>query len=264
MTEPFGSGFFTAYMEGALRSARVLVPLVRQLVEPRSVVDVGCGTGAFLKAFLDEGVDDVLGVDGAYVDRRLLLVPEGRFQAADLGEPLRIGRQFDLALCLEVADDLAPERAAPFVRSLTELAPAVLFSSAVPAQGGQCQRNEQWPDYWIRLFRERGYAVFDCIREAVWNRPEVEWWYAQNALLFVREDVAARRPDLRARSRDPVLPLVHPRLYLAVQASRGSGAGARLGLRRTLAALRRAAGRLVRPLGWGTRRGGASPPTVTS
>jgi SAM-dependent methyltransferase len=263
--QPFGSGFFTAYVEGALRSARVVVPLVRELLDPRSVVDVGCGTGAFLRVFREGGVDDVLGVDGGYVDRRLLLIPEDRFQAADLGEPLRVGREFDLALCLEVADDLAPERAEPFVRSLTALAPAVLFSAAVPAQGGQCQRNEQWPDYWIALFRERGYAAFDCIREALWNRPEVEWWYAQNTILFAREEVAARRPQLRARSREPVLPLVHPRLYLAVQASRRERARGPFPVRRIVAALRRAGARLARPmLRRGTRRGGASPPPITS
>jgi cyclopropane fatty-acyl-phospholipid synthase-like methyltransferase len=60
-------------------------------------------------------------VDGAYVDRTLLEIPSERFQPADLRQPIRVGRQFDLVVSLEVAEHLPAECAAAFVQSLTAL-----------------------------------------------------------------------------------------------------------------------------------------------
>ena len=43
----------------------------------RSVLDVGCGAGAWLVAYRDLGATDLIGVDGDYVDRTLLLIDRG-------------------------------------------------------------------------------------------------------------------------------------------------------------------------------------------
>ena len=53
----------------------------------------------------------------------------------------------------------------------------------------------------------------DALRPAVWNRPDVKYWYAQNMLLYVREETLSDYPALADR---PGLPLrvVHPGLYL--------------------------------------------------
>jgi hypothetical protein len=76
-----------------------------------------------------------------------------------------------------------------FVGALTVAAPLVAFLAAVPGQGGDGHLNEQWPAYWAALFAKRGYEVVDCLRELFWDDARVQWWYAQNALLFV--DTAA-------------------------------------------------------------------------
>jgi hypothetical protein len=70
------------------------------------------------------------------------------------------------------------------VTSLTLLGPVVLFSAAVPGQGGTRHLNEQWPEYWVALFERREYIAIDCIRRRVWDNDEVSWWYSQNMLLF--------------------------------------------------------------------------------
>ena len=130
---------------------------------------------------------------------------------------------FDLALCLETAEHMRPEASARFVAGLCALSDAVLFSAAVPHQGGYGHVNERWPSVWAALFAERGFACFDHLRPAVWLRPEVEWCYAQNALLFARGTAADR---LRAHG-PPVaepLPLVHPRRF-AMSASVSPAAG---------------------------------------
>src|SRR5216683_3462390 len=123
---PYTNEFYTRHRDASLRSARAVVPLVMRLVRPRSVVDVGCGTGTWLSVFRAEGITDIWGIDGDWVDKATLAIPEDRFSAADMRRPFALDRRFDLAVSLEVAEHLPADCARAFVHSLTRLAPAVL------------------------------------------------------------------------------------------------------------------------------------------
>jgi len=219
-SERYTKGFYERLRGGATRSAEVIVPIVLQLLAIRSVVDIGCGDGSWLAVFRKLGVVDVLGIDGDYVDRALLQIPQEHFRTFDLGKPFELGRVFDLAISLEVAEHLPPESAPSLVESLTGTAPAVLFSAAIPHQGGDNHINEQWPEKWAKLFQERGYVPVDCIRRRVWHNEAVEYWYAQNTLLFARADLVERNPALKAehdRTDLGQLSLVHPKQYLYLE-----------------------------------------------
>jgi SAM-dependent methyltransferase len=213
----YSPAFFESIADGSLRSAGIIVPLLIDTIRPTSVVDVGCGDGAWLHVFERHGVADVFGVDGDYVPRSQLRIPAQAFQAADLNQPLRLERQFDLALSLEVGEHLPAATGPAFIESLVRLAPVVVFSAAIPGQGGTNHINEQWQGYWAALFVERGYRPVDCIRPSVWNHPDVELWYAQNCLVYVREDALDTYSELRAVALQPApspLDVVHPRMYL--------------------------------------------------
>jgi SAM-dependent methyltransferase len=214
---PYTERFYERNRTGSRRSAELIVPLIIDLVRPRSVIDVGCGVGTWLSVFLGLGVEDVWGVDGNEVAPELLEMPVKRFLRADLRRPLSLPRRFDLAMSLEVAEHLPEECAAMFVESLVTLAPIVVFSAAIPFQGGTNHVNEQWQDYWAALFERRGYVSLDPIRPRVWSDDRIEWWYAQNLLVFVERGRLESDPRLvrafQATSRDQ-LRLVHPRKYL--------------------------------------------------
>lgn len=181
MTTDYDGAFFAHMTSAASHSAQVVAPLVLDLLPPvKSVVDVGCGTGAWGRAFQDLGAHKVLGVDGAYVDPAQMLVD---FQPADLAAGMPDVGRFDLVVCLEVAEHLPETRAASFVRDLTALAPLVLFSAAAPGQGGTNHVNEQWPDYWISLFQHCGYLCVDALRPALRYDERVAWFYRQNLML---------------------------------------------------------------------------------
>ena len=212
--------FYEHQRERSRCSAREIVPLVIELIKPGSVVDIGCGSGAWLSVFRENNVADIYGLDGDWVDQEMLFIPAERFAKVDLQKPVQLDRQFDLAMSLEVAEHIPGERAGAFVDSLTILGPVVLFSAAIPGQGGTHHVNEQWPDYWVNLFQERGYTVIDCLRKKIWSNDRVEWWYAQNLLLFVRRDRLERYP-LLLRELDTTelsqLSIVHPQQYLAAR-----------------------------------------------
>lgn len=213
----YTSEFFEHLRDGARRSAEVIVPIILEIANPSSVVDVGCGDGSWLAIFRKYGVGEILGIDGDYLDRGILQIPADRFQPVDLRKPFNLARSFDLAISLEVAEHLPPECAEMFVQTLTRLAPMVLFSAAIPLQGGTHHVNEQWPEKWARLFRKRGYVPIDCVRGRVWRDDKVDWWYAQNTLLFVRETALDSEAALKREfiSTNPnQLNLVHPRRYM--------------------------------------------------
>ncbi len=216
-SSPYSARFYSEFHRYTLESAKVIVPLVVDLLHPGSVVDVGCGRGVFLSVFRENGAGEVVGLDGDWVDRTQLLIPETDFIVADLNCPLPVTGTFDLAVSLEVAEHLPEANASRFVRTLTELAPAVLFSAAIPFQGGTNHFNEQWPEYWVKLFEERDYAVIDCIRKGVWNDDRVAFWYAQNILLFVEASLAEsdeRLKDELEATCPTMLSVVHPNKYL--------------------------------------------------
>jgi SAM-dependent methyltransferase len=198
---PYDDRFFARITDWSIESARVVVPLVMRLVAPRSVVDVGCGQGAWLRCFQECGVSEVRGLDGDYVDRKKLLVDSRSFQMTDLARPFSIGGRYDLALCLEVAEHLPARAASRLVRVLTDSAPVVLFSAAVPGQGGTRHLNEQWPSYWKHLFDRRGFVRLDPIRRHVWQDERVGWWYRQNLFLFASPAAIGASPALAEEAR---------------------------------------------------------------
>ena len=211
----YDPAYYDSHARTARRSAEVVVPIVMELLSPRSVCDVGCGPGIWLSVFAEHGVDEVLGVDGNYVDRETLQIDPDRFVAADLEHGVPPVGSFDLAVSLEVAEHLPETAAAKFVEGLVGLAPAVLFSAAVPGQDGRGHVNEQWPTYWRKQFREHDYRLIDCVRPRVWDSGKVKFWYRQNMLLFVSPALIESRPELeRERQRTAAGPLsiVHPRL----------------------------------------------------
>jgi SAM-dependent methyltransferase len=231
----YDEAFFHAaqQQELAISSARAMLgPLLREFT-PQSVVDVGCGSGGWARVALDAGIADVVAIDGDFVDRTALQIPVDRFQPLDLREPLKLDRRFDLVVCMEVAEHLPEERGPGLIDDLCALADLVLFSAAVPGQGGVAHLNLRWQSYWAELFGTRGFGVTD-IRPRYWRDAPIAWWYRQNAML-------ARRGGRN----DVILDCVHPDLWL--------GALAQPSLRTAVgvagAAFKRAVGRRLRKPG---------------
>jgi SAM-dependent methyltransferase len=213
----YSDQFYAALKKSAKVSAKKVVPLVLELVEPSSIIDVGCGMGSWLSVFVDHGITDIKGIDGDHIDTGNLDISIECFEAVDLSKPFSMSRRFDLAICLEVAEHLPEKSAESFVQSLIELSDTILFSAAIPNQGGDNHVNEQWPEYWAAIFAEKNYKPIDCLRRELWNQKDVSWWFAQNMMFFVHQDVLKKNKTLAFQENATIhnqLSLVHPRKYI--------------------------------------------------
>ena len=169
-------------------AAEEIVPYIINLLEPNSVVDVGCGIATWLKVFSDNGITDFLGIDGNYVDRNGLKIKSTSFIEFDLETFYSSQRKFDLAISLEVAEHLKEDSADIFIKTLTNLSDIVVFSAAIPNQGGQNHLNEQEPFYWISKFEKEGFTCLDILRPIFWENKKVDCWYRQNIFLFTNKE----------------------------------------------------------------------------
>lgn len=205
----YDSGFFHSQAPGSTTSAQRMVPLIHRLLRPASVLDVGCGTGTWAAEWLSQGVEDVKGLDGDYIDRGALLIPPNRFEARDLATPFDLGRRFDLVTSLEVAEHIPSSAARIFVDSLARHSDLIVFSAAIPGQGGYGHVNEQWPSYWAELFGRHGLYPHCGLRNHTWADEQIEPWYRQNILVFASRE---RAHELGLSLNDGPLDVVHPDL----------------------------------------------------
>lgn len=213
MAALYSAKYFDWQRDGAKSSAEAVAPRIRDLFHPNSVLDFGCGTGVWLYELSRIGVSEILGIDGEYVPREKLLIDPSAFMVADLSKRIDLGKKFDLVISLEVAEHIPLEQAQVFIDSITNHADVVVFSAAIPFQGGPSHCNEQWPVYWANLFKQRGFVAIDVFRKDFWNDERVEWWYRQNMLLYMKQELLERYPDLKPFVCEIPLSLVHPRCF---------------------------------------------------
>ena len=238
----YTEAFYDDQSEGSLESAVQVVPLIVDLLRPASVVDIGCGVGTWLSVFMKGGIEDVIGIDGDYVKTSQLHIPQDRFVAKDLARPFKLDRTFDVAMSLEVAEHLPGSAAEDFIGSLVSLAPVVLFSAAMPGQGGTNHINEQWPEYWRNLFDSHDYCVIDILRPRVWLNDKIGPCYRQNMFLYIRKNALEKYSRvIEASNKGDTLPMsiIHPGVFK-------HALGRPLSLRRLLRALPNALSTTIR------------------
>lgn len=180
----YGAAFQNMAATGSIYPARRIISAVRSVLPIRSVIDIGCARGTWLREWRAQAVDDIVGVDGPYIDQSELEIDSQCFVIHDLSVRFNIGRRFDLAQSLEVAEHLPPARAATFVADVVAHAPVILFSAATPGQGGENHLNERTAEYWRSIFREHDYVAIDCLRPLLARSEGIPTWYRYNLILY--------------------------------------------------------------------------------
>jgi hypothetical protein len=222
------------------KSSKDLLEIVLGFAKSSSIVDLGAGNGDWAMSAAALGVERLVRIDGAWVPEDIRNEGAGSFIACDLEGQLPDLGDFDMAMCLEVLEHVSPQAGKRAVDWLCARAPVVLFSAAIPGQGGTRHVNEQWQSHWAGEFDRHGFGAWDVIRPAVWHRDDIPFWYRQNMLLYVDRQ---RAPDygLAPEAEATLLDVVHPELL-----AREEGKAKRYGARRLSARWKSFRGRFGR------------------
>lgn len=198
-----------------LQDPGIIVPVLVEVLKPNSVVDLGCGIGTFLHVFAENGVEKILGLDGDWVDRKLLSkhISLNNFKSIDIEKGFDVGEKYDLAICLEVLEHIDETFANNAILNLTQLSDFIVFSAAIPGQMGQNHVNEQWPQYWIEKFRKYGYTFHDVLRPIFWNNKDLARWYRQNMFLVVKNGHESRLKEFGKFQDTEIMSQVHPEYF---------------------------------------------------
>lgn len=174
-------------------NATILVPMFIEMFQPKSVCDVGCGLGAFLGTFKKNGINEVSGFDGEWADREKIrkYLADTEFTCIDLEQEIpTVAQKYDLVLNFEVAEHINEMKSDNLIEFLTKLSDTVIFSAAIPGQGGYKHINEQWEEYWEEKFIKRGYKKYDIIRHKIFADKNITYWYRQNMLVYSNKDLS--------------------------------------------------------------------------
>lgn len=194
--------YYRRISEGAVRSAKEVYKELEKLFDFDTVMDIGCGIGEW-----NNENPFYLGMDFNTPQKSLIIKPH-QYSNIDLEkETLNIvPLGFDLCLCLEVAEHISEARADALIEMLCNLSDRVLFSAAIPGQGGTGHINEQPAHYWAAKFEANCYYPYKTdIRKTLFHNPNVEIWYRNNMILYTKEKFEI----------DYELDFVHPELFLS-------------------------------------------------
>lgn len=219
----YNKKFFKRNTRRTEHAVKVFSRFIKDVLDPSTVVDVGCARGQYLAELKRLGVREITGVDGTWVNKSDLLIPREDFLTYDLKKSLsgldalkgpgsRL-RRFDLAICLETAEHIEKEYADTLVSSLTSLSDMIFFSAAIPFQWGEHHVNCQWQSYWAEKFARKGYNAYD-IRHRFWDIEEIPSFYRQNVLVYAHKNAKIPK-ELREDAWDGKrsLNVVHPETY---------------------------------------------------
>lgn len=194
--------FYAQINDSAMISADIILPLVKKIIPFKTVIDVGCGQGAWGVSL---NQNEYTGIDGDYVSTDNLLIEKSQFIAKDLGEKFNLRKKFDLLISLEVAEHILPQNAGVFIDNLCRHSDTILFSAAIPGQGGNNHLNEQWQGWWAEAFILKGYTPYDIVRPAIWYDKRIPYYYRQNIIVYSKKKIDHPKATL--------FDVVHPDKY---------------------------------------------------
>jgi len=181
--------FYLTYTAQVGESAHGIVNSIMQHMAPKSLIDVGCGSGEIIDRFRDVGVT-VYGCD--YSDAALRICRAKNLNVAKIdleGDIIKsVKWRADVVISTEVAEHIAASCADNYVKLLCRTAERyIVITAATPGQGGTHHINEQPNDYWIEMFKQQGAIFFNDLTRTFrqeWKDSGVDGHRANNVLVF--------------------------------------------------------------------------------
>ena len=190
----YHSNYYETDVEGpAVSSAPDISKSITSDLQPKTVADVGCGTGALLQALRDNGCQ-VFGLEYSEAALEYCRARGVDVQKFDIeNESLTDDRTFDVAVSMEVGEHLPEKSADRYVEILAKLSDTIVFSAAQPGppeRHAHDHVNEQPKPYWLSKFRAFDFE-YDEIMSNQWRKQwqtggAVAYWYHENVMILRR------------------------------------------------------------------------------
>lgn len=174
--------------ESAKRIYEVISPYLPKI---NSVVDIGCGMAAFSKVFQESGVEKVTLIDHPnFKASNCLVKQEFQFIPCNLDKEIPENLSADLLICTEVLEHITKKRSLQVLDFITSCSDIIIFSAAIPRQGGLGHINEQRHEFWIKEFKKREFDYADLFKTKIINDESIFYWLRQNIFIFFKNQPA--------------------------------------------------------------------------
>lgn len=151
-----------------------------QFFKNKTVIDLGCGSGAYTKHLLSKGVY-CEGYDG---NPDTPALTNGLCDVLDLSKDVQLDKQYDYVLSLEVGEHIPAIYERVFINNIHKLnREGVVLSWAIQGQGGDGHVNERSNDYIRGYFAALGYHN-DMEAETVLRSIAETWWFKNTIMVF--------------------------------------------------------------------------------
>ena len=196
MIKAYSLKFYKSVDSRANESANSIFAILDKFLDVKrlkSIIDVGCGSGAWLNVALKNTSARVYGYDlpesieinqsrfiGNFNTRLELVISDFETKKELKFQPAQLG------ICLEVLEHLKDETGIRILDSMSSSCELILFSAATPGQGGTGHINERRHSYWLDKFRGHGFEVYDCIRPELQKSTSSARYYSLNTFLLVK------------------------------------------------------------------------------
>jgi SAM-dependent methyltransferase len=203
--------------DARIHSAHTILSLLQERATLDSVLDVGCGRGIWLAVAAEMGARRKVGIEGPWLEQEDIYCDRAWIVTKDLEQGVDLAERFDLVISLEVGEHLPHRFSQTFIRSLTRHGDLILFSAAIPHQGGFGHVNEQFLDYWASLFEKEQFLPLDFIRRRIWRDNSVITWFRQNVIVFAHKSyITNHKWAADAFDANGPLAIVHPHMYMHI------------------------------------------------
>ena len=159
LTGAYDEGFFKSNYDDTWPMAKFISPLLKEYFSLGRVLDLGCASGHYIKAFSDCGVV-AIGIEGSEKAMAIAVCDPEFIHFLDLREKQYIVKEntMDMVMSVEVAEHIEEEFVDIYVHNLTSpKAKYIYMTAAPPGQGGHFHVNCQPQEYWINKIEEQGY-----------------------------------------------------------------------------------------------------------
>jgi len=167
-------------------SCSAMAASIMRDLDPRRVIDVGCGTGLLLMALRDAGA----AATGLELSDAALSICRSRgldVRTFDIERDSPPAVDADVVISTEVAEHLPSSCADRFVDLLCALAPRIVLTAAEPSIGSTDHVNEQPTSYWIERFAARGRRLDESLTAKwrdEWRRRRVAPCFHATVMVF--------------------------------------------------------------------------------